>query len=260
MELNPQRDQHFLIDITIVKAMVQALEISAKDRILEIGAGEGVITKELAAQKCKVIAVEIDEKFADELKKIEGDVEVILQDISYFLDNCDTFNKVIGNIPFQISEPLMHYLCSARNVERAVLIVPSTFVARVQKHPIFSAFLQFEIIQDVPKEAFNPIPAVKSVIVRIVKNTDENDDLFIRRKLYLQRERKFKNCLRDTLIDVYRKNFSSELTKRKADFIIKQWDLDEEILDRLTSIIPLEYYEKIVKLVEKIDWKIVAVE
>jgi len=260
MDLHVERDQHFLIDITVVKAMVQALEISPKDEVLEIGAGEGAITKELAIKKCKVIAVEIDERFSDELKKIEGNVEVILQDIAYFLDNCDSFNKIIGNIPFQISEPLLHYLCSARNVERAVLIVPSTFVARVQKHPIFSAFLKFEIIQDVPKEAFNPIPAVKSVIVRVVKNTDENEDLFIRRKLYLQRDRKFKNCLRDTLIDVYRKNFSAELTKRKADFIIKRWDLDEEVLARLTSIIPLEYYEKMVKLIEKVDWKIVAGE
>lgn len=247
-------DQHFLVDKAVVQELVKALDIDPKDIILEIGAGEGFITKELA-KKGKVIAVEIDERFEEILQKIKGDKEIIIGDFMEVVDTRDDFNKITGNIPFQISEPLLHYLCSARKVERAVLILPAMFVMKMNQHPIFSAFLKLEVVKELEKEAFEPIPKVKTVMVKIVKNTEENEDLFIRRKLYWQRDKKLKNGLRDLLIDIYRNNSGKELTKKKAIGIMEGLYLDENVLDRLISIMPLEYYEKIVELVSKIDWK-----
>ncbi|MBI2662678.1 hypothetical protein HYX11_04430 [Candidatus Woesearchaeota archaeon] len=255
MDVGIQREQHFLVDKEVVKELVKALDINQNDIILEIGAGEGFITKELVKKKGKVIAVEIDEMFEGILQKIKGDKEMVIGDVKQVLEMRSDFNKITGNIPFQISEPLLRYLCLSRKIERAVLIVPAHFVARMSNHPIFSAFLEFEVIQELEKEAFEPMPKVKTVIVKIVKSKKENKEVFIKRKLYWQRDKKLKNGLRDLLIDIYRNESGKELTKKKARGIIEKWDMEEDILERLISVMPLEYYEKIVKLIEKVDGK-----
>ena len=111
-------DQHFLIDNKIVDKIIEADKINSKDIILEIGAGKGVLTEEF---KCEVIAVEIDKKFKKDLK----DFNVIYGDVLKVIDKLK-FNKIVGSIPYYISEPLFKKMIKL-DFEVAVLLVGKNF-------------------------------------------------------------------------------------------------------------------------------------
>ena len=241
MKAKQQYHQHWCIDSQVITALITAAEIQKNDVILEIGPGQGILTQELAKTCKKVIAVEIDL----DLKKIitlPKNVELIFGNALDILQERDDFTKIISNLPYQLAEPLFQYLCV--HPKLSVLTLPKKFSQLAQTHPIFSAFLNVELVQDVLRESFDPPPKVQSVIVRVTKNTQDTDDLFIRRKLYLQRGKKLKNGLRDTLID-YAKRKGKSLTKKKAEELIFAMKLEGKWLDYLIKVMPVQLYTQI---------------
>ncbi|NTW77464.1 MAG: methyltransferase domain-containing protein, partial [Syntrophaceae bacterium] len=115
-DIKPRRklSQSFLLDQNVIKRIVATAGISAEDIVVEIGAGIGVLTEELA-QKCrKIIAVELDENLVEVLKDklaVYNNVEIHSGDVlKYDFDSVSrTYNckiKVIGNIPYSISSPV----------------------------------------------------------------------------------------------------------------------------------------------------------
>ena len=241
-----EHDQHFCHDTTILNAVIKAADLQKKDVVLEIGPGKGDLTKKLASKVQKVIAVEIDERLKTYLNLLPQNVEVLYQDIMHFIPQRKDFNKLVANIPYQICEPLLKYICTATHITLSVLTVPKSFAKKAQRHLIFSAFLNIEIIQDVPKEAFTPAPKVLSAIVKITFNAFPDDNAFIRRKLYLQRTKKLKNGLRDTLIDFFALKHQ-KITKKEADKIIEELDIPIYMHDRNIALLPLERYGEIAK-------------
>jgi len=244
--LNQEYDQHFLVDEKIIEDMIKAAHITDKDSILEIGPGIGNITNVLPTAK-KKICVEIDEQFKPLLEKI-SDVEIIFKSIQIFLRENKYFNKIIANIPYQVSETLMQYLCTTRNVEYAVLILPKKFALRLEKHPIFSAFLSVTMLKEVPKEAFFPEPDANSALVVIMPTNEKDHNALIRRELYLQRDKKLKNGLREVLIRVYP---AKQLTKKQSTEIIKKTEIEQKLLDTKIESMPLEEYTEITDKIEK---------
>ena len=75
VENNLNLDQHFLTDEKIIKAIIKFSKLSKGDCILEIGPGKGILTKELI-NYCKVLAIELDRSFENELKNLGPSVEV----------------------------------------------------------------------------------------------------------------------------------------------------------------------------------------
>src|SRR3989344_5908528 len=124
------------------------------------------------------------------------------------------------------------------------------FALRVQQHPLFSAFLTLEVVQEVPKEAFSPAPKVVSAIVKITPKTEDSDNWFIIRNLYWQRTKKLKNGLRDTLIDFYERKGKKPSKKEALDLILKM-DFDDVLLETLIAKLPLERYGEIVGKVKE---------
>lgn len=253
VKLNPSfqaisHDQHFLIDQKVFRQIIAAGKINSKDIILEIGPGKGTLTLALAKQAKKVIAIELDERFKPELETLPKNVEVIFGNALDVLPKRKDFNKLIANIPYQICEPLLHYLCLVKDVEMSILTIPKKFAQKARQHPVFSAFLNLEIMYEVPKEAFRPIPHVVSAIVKITANFSNDDNTFVRRKLYLQKSKKLKNCLRDTLIDLFRIR-EKELTKKQADEMICSLKIPLPLLENTSAKLPIKrYYEIAEKL------------
>ncbi|NTW07377.1 MAG: methyltransferase domain-containing protein, partial [Syntrophaceae bacterium] len=123
-DIKPRRklSQSFLLDQNVIKRIVATAGISAEDIVVEIGAGIGVLTEELA-QKCrKIIAVELDENLVEVLKDklaVYNNVEIHSGDVlKYDFDSVScTYNckiKVIGNIPYNISSPVIFRLLNFR--------------------------------------------------------------------------------------------------------------------------------------------------
>ncbi|MBS3140034.1 hypothetical protein J4479_03450 [Candidatus Woesearchaeota archaeon] len=239
------KDQHFCIDESILNLMVDTAQITKTDVILEIGAGRGNLTAKLAKRSQKVIAVENDPRFEPVLRELGNSVEIIIDNALQILPVRTDFNKIVASIPYQICEPLMHFLCAAKPVELSVLLVPKNFAVNLLKHPIFSAFLKVNLIAEVPKQAFIPPPRVLSEIILIVPRMNLDEGQFIRQKLYLQRDKNVKNGLRDAIIDLYKKKHRQPFAKKQALEIAASLKLPDKLLAASIARMPLQWYELI---------------
>ncbi len=200
--------QHFLIDERIAERQIKYANLNENDIVLEIGAGNGILTKKIA-KIAKVIAIEIDRRFVEKLKKIRN-VEVINADILKIDLNEIEFNKVISNLPYHISSPITFKLLE-KKFELGILMYQKEFAERMvakagsKNYSRLSVMVYYkadcELLEYVPKEAFRPIPKVDSCIVKIVpigKRFNVNEKLFekVVRILFSHRRKKIKNALK----------------------------------------------------------------
>jgi len=182
---NKKLGQSFLIDINTINRIADAASVTQEDIVVEIGAGIGVLTESIARKAKKVIAVEIDRNLVEVLKdKLGGydNVEVHSGDILKFDFNSisETYKskiKVIGNVPYNISSPLIFRLLSFRPViSDFMLMLQKEIVQRLVSVPnnkiygvpsvILQMFASVEKIIDVPSTCFYPQPKVESAVVK----------------------------------------------------------------------------------------------
>jgi 16S rRNA (adenine1518-N6/adenine1519-N6)-dimethyltransferase len=170
--------QHWLDDPLSLEAMCDAANITAEDTILEIGPGQGTLTKVLAGRAKHVVAVEFDQKLAAQLPgRLTGinNVEVVSEDILRFdFTSLPTAYKVVANIPYYLTSNLVRILSETPNPpEYAVLLVQKEVAERVAAKPgamsLLSVTAQFywevSLGRIVPAELFTPPPKVDSQIL-----------------------------------------------------------------------------------------------
>jgi 16S rRNA (adenine1518-N6/adenine1519-N6)-dimethyltransferase len=174
--------QHFLVDEAILETILEAAELSSQDIVVEVGPGLGVLTTELARQAGKVIAVELDDKLASILKRrlaSLGNVEVVNADIlkvslAQLLGGNSSY-KVVANLPYYITSPILHYFVegSPKPALMVVMVqkeVGEAIVASPGKMSLLAVSLQMyskpKVVSYVPAQSFYPPPKVDSVIVR----------------------------------------------------------------------------------------------
>ena len=182
--------QNFLIDKNIIDKIITGTEIGPQDTVLEIGPGMGVITAEAAAQAKKVIAVEVDKSLLPILAEtLAGcdNVRIINEDILKLdIDKIiaeETAGggeaKVIGNLPYYITTPIIMKLLEETTVKSITIMMQKEVADRIKAAPgskIYGAisvavqyYCQVEKIADVPKTVFIPQPQVDSVVLRLVR-------------------------------------------------------------------------------------------
>ncbi|MBI4019382.1 MAG: hypothetical protein HY364_03945 [Candidatus Aenigmarchaeota archaeon] len=149
--------QHFISSNAILNEEVALAELKKEDVILEIGAGPAYLTRKLAA-KAKVLAVEKDEKFIPTLQAI-ANVDVFHEDALVFLKKEHEFSKVVSNIPYYISQPLLLALLK-KKWEICVLLVQKEFAEKAISQDKLGLLVEdccdAEIAGIVPAEAFAP--------------------------------------------------------------------------------------------------------
>ena len=185
--------QNFLIDKNIIDKIIAGTEIGPQDTVLEIGPGMGVITAEAAAQAKKVIAVEVDKSLLPILAEtLAGcdNVRIINEDILKLdIDKIiaeETAGggevKVIGNLPYYITTPIIMKLLEETTVKSITIMMQKEVADRIKAAPgskIYGAisvavqyYCQVEKIADVPKTVFIPQPQVDSVVLRLVRKEE----------------------------------------------------------------------------------------
>jgi 16S rRNA (adenine1518-N6/adenine1519-N6)-dimethyltransferase len=199
--------QHFLIDSSVVERIVSFAEIKSDDRVLEIGAGRGILTKALAARAECVYAVEVDPDLAAELCALAPNVQVMYADA--LTVELPDYNKIVSNLPYQISSKITYRLLS-RPFELAVLMFQKEFALRMMARPgsknygrlgmVAGFFCQVEMLESVPRTAFRPVPEVDSSIVRLRPRTQRlevDPGMFMRlvEALFRNRRKKVKKGL-----------------------------------------------------------------
>ncbi|MFA9504274.1 16S ribosomal RNA methyltransferase A [Natrinema sp. H-ect1] len=215
---DPDRDQHFLVDDRVLDRLPTYLEAIDADtsQLLEIGGGTGALTDRLLAAGDEVTVVERDrdlaeflrEEFADEiaageLTVIEGDaLEVDLPD----------FTASISNLPYGVSSEIAFRLFPEK--KPLVLMFQQEFAERMVAEPGTSEYgrlsvssqhyADVELVESIPKEAFDPQPAVQSAVVRAVPRepdyTVADEDFFLRfvKAVFTQRRKTVRNAIRNT--------------------------------------------------------------
>lgn len=178
--------QNFLHDHSIIYNIISSVQAEAGQHWVEIGPGQGALTQPLLAAGVRLDVVELDrdlvalltEKFKryDNLR-IHG-ADALRFDFAALADEANRL-RVIGNLPYNISTPLMfHLLDNAYCIEDMHFMLQKEVVDRIcavpgsKKYGKLSVMMQYycatELLFDVPPESFDPVPQVMSAIVRLV--------------------------------------------------------------------------------------------
>ena len=179
--------QHFLIDESILDAIVDAIAPEAGEALIEIGPGLGAMTRPLLARCERLTVIELDRDLAQRLRGMSG-IEVIESDVLQ-VDFAALAHaraqrlRVVGNLPYNISSPILfHLLGYVGHVIDQHFMLQKEVVERMAAGPggkdygRLSVMLQWrydiESVLDVPPEAFDPPPRVDSAVVRMRPRAD----------------------------------------------------------------------------------------
>ncbi|WP_457614957.1 16S rRNA (adenine(1518)-N(6)/adenine(1519)-N(6))-dimethyltransferase RsmA [Methanopyrus sp.] len=189
--IRPRRrlGQHFMIDDNILEFMVKTAEVHEDDVVLEIGPGPGLLTRYLVTRAGRVVAVELDERMVEILERELGEasnLEIVQADFLKY-DVPDDVNKVVANIPYNISSPITFKLLEL-DIDVAVLTYQQEFAERMVAEPgskkysrltvMVNLLADVELLRGVPRRAFIPPPRVSSSVVRLVpKPAKERPDV-----------------------------------------------------------------------------------
>lgn len=247
-------DQFFLTDSQIIKKTVEMAEVNSNDVVLEIGAGIGNLTRELAAKAGKVVAYEVDRRFEPLLSGLPTNVEMHFESARGHVlprgrwKQGKDFNKIVSNLPYSFAEQLLVHLTFI-NYDRVVLMVPKKLVATINGHGVFSSFFKVKMLMEVGKERFYPVPRTNSVLIDLIKLSDPIDTkdlaLFLRQYVYQHSSQKVKNSLVEGLIIYYRLTESKSMTKNEARQLVEGKKFDSEFLEEAPLI---KVYEEISKV------------
>jgi 16S rRNA (adenine1518-N6/adenine1519-N6)-dimethyltransferase len=173
--------QNFLTDPVALDRIVAAADLSSSDLVVEVGAGAGTLTRPLAEQAGRVLALELDDELVsllrDELAELHN-VEIIHGDVLRFSSPELTHlgYKVVGNLPYYItSAVLRHFLGQVPRPRLLVVTVQREVAERIVAEPgkmnLLAVSVQFygqpHVVARIPAGAFYPAPKVDSAVVRI---------------------------------------------------------------------------------------------
>ena len=255
IKLNKNLGQNYLIDKNKRDQIINFGNLTKDDVVLEIGTGIGTLTIELAKRAGKVIAIEQDTKIANilserlEEEKIDN-VELINDDAL----NIDfpKFNKIISNLPYQISSPITFKFLNY-DFDLAVLMYQKEFARRMngqvntKDYSRLSAMLYFkcdvEKLTDVSSESFIPKPQIDSTVVKLTpkENKISKDDFKVysnyTKALFQHRNKKIRNALIDSrhiICDLDKKEMKNKINSIEND------EINEYLKKRVTAISPEE--------------------
>ena len=255
--------ENYLIDGNIKDKIIREADLSKADTVLEIGPGFGALTLDLASSAKTVIAVEKDKKAYELLKDLAGEdftnLKLFNADILKFdLEKFAAYGKIkiIGNLPYYITSPIIEYLIEHRgSIESALILVQKEVAARLRAGPgtkdygSLSCFVQFytkpAYIYTVKRTSFYPSPDVDSALVRLdipekpaIEVRDERLLFKIIRGAFNQRRKSVINSLsREEVLDLPKEELSRVLSSAGVDPAARPEDLSLQDFARIADAI-----------------------
>jgi 16S rRNA (adenine1518-N6/adenine1519-N6)-dimethyltransferase len=234
--------QNFVVCNSLISKMVDSANIGSDDIVLEVGAGLGFLTRKIAERARKVIAVEIDAKLVNILKSLLKDFEninIIHADVLKL--NINNVDKIVSNVPFNISSPLLFKMAQEISFKLAVLTLQKEFVDRMLAQPgskdygrlsvTSNFFFQVDFLGNVSRRCFYPQPEVDISLIRLIpKNTFLKNNLILFfldfvRIIFTCKNKKLKNAL-----DVYFR-FKNVSEKMHNDIMCKIPFMEKRVIE-----------------------------
>lgn len=257
-DLKPSKKygQNYLVNLGIVKKIVENADLDKDDVIIEVGPGFGVLTFELAKKVKKVFAFEIEKKLEKYWEEKQGEyknIEIIwgnvLNHYDELLKNLDNF-KIVANLPYQITSELLRlFLENKKKPDSITIMVQKEVASRIlekdKKTSLLSLSVSYygkvKLITNVSRGSFFPAPKVDSAVIQIILDKKEKKD----EKLFFEVARAgFKNKRKQVS-----KNLSEEfkIDRNKINEILISLKLREDIRAEKIS---LKDWEKIVEKIK----------
>lgn len=262
--LNKNLGQNYLIDKNKRDQIIKFGNLNKNDTVLEIGTGIGTLTIEIARKAKKVIAIEQDANIYKILTKRLEDEQIDnvepINDDALSVD-FPKFNKIISNLPYQISSPITFKFLEY-DFDLAILMYQKEFAERMngkvgtKDYSRLSAMLYFkcnvETLTDVSSESFIPKPKIDSTIVKLTPKENKIDDSDFKtyskftKALFQHRNKKIKNALIDSRHII--NNIDKKILKQRLNSI-EDNELNEYLSKRVVALTP----EEILKLSRELN-------
>ena len=242
--------QSFLINRAVLNSIVNEVRKAHPREIVEIGAGLGTVTHELAGMADHIIAVELDRRLAAILERTvgqQGNVDIRRQDFlsfSFAEEFADSKAFVVGNIPYRITAPILKHLVKQReHISSALLLTQQEVAAKIAHSPgkdgtslgvLVQSYADVKLLRSVPRSSFFPVPEVDSMLWSIsflnaprFKATAEAFFAVVR-AVYGKRRKMIRSALRDL--------FSNQDTEQ----ILLSLDIDPTLRGEVLSFAQLD--------------------
>ena len=197
--------QHFLNNEEILDETMRLAEVSPQDHIIEIGPGPGVLTERLLETGCELTSIEIDPEVCEFLRDNFPNLELVEGDALEV--KWPKANKVVANIPYQISSPLIDVITRTNSIDYVVILVQEEFAERLvvewesdRGSLGMCTMLDWDCTFEmrVGPHCFTPSPQVHSRLVTMKrKESPANSKLakLLIRQAFAQRRKKLRNTL-----------------------------------------------------------------
>lgn len=220
LRANKKLGQNFLINEEIINQIIEKADVNKNDTIIEIGPGLGSLTAKLLENANKVIAIELDSNMSNILKErfclydnfelIENDVLKV--NLNEIIEKYDSV-KVVANLPYYITTPIIMKLLEERLKLKSITVMVQKEVGErfcaVPNSKEYGAitisinyYTKPEIIIDVPKDNFEPMPEVDSCVIKLdvrdvppVELKNEKDFFNLIKAGFSQRRKTINNSL-----------------------------------------------------------------
>lgn len=225
--------QHFMVDETTLQQIVETANITKENVVLEIGSGEGSLSKLICTKGKKLICVETDVRLSSPCKHAEFHHANIL-------DIIDTlqFDVVVANIPYHISEPLLIKLLTLQP-KKITLVVGNVFAKKLLGESILGVvtndIYDLKLVQEIHPISFNPQPKVLSALITLELKNEKG----ILLTYYQHQSSKVKNYLISILEGkLTKKEVKEQLALAKFPFENKKlYELSTEEFFKLHSFL-----------------------
>jgi len=240
--------QNFLTDEHIIDRIISSIGIQPDDKLVEIGPGQGALTREILPLVNHLEVIELDRDLITGLELLKSsypglnihNADAMKFDFNQLGDGQQPL-RVIGNLPYNISTPLifnllghasiikdMHFMLQKEVVERMAAEPGSGQLGRL------SIMVQYrckvEKLFIVPPDAFDPRPKVESAIVRLIPfaappflANDEKDLARLVTQAFSQRRKTLRNCLRILLSAEQIESAGIDPTRRPETLAVEEF-------------------------------------
>ncbi|VEU79699.1 dimethyladenosine transferase [Haploplasma axanthum] len=226
--------QNFLTDTNLLKKIIDSANIKDKD-VIEIGPGQGALTKFLVLDASSVTAYEVDSDLKLYLNKLESEfpnLKVNYQDILKVNLDLEKEYHVVANIPYNITSPIIFKILDEAMIKSATLMVQKEVCDRITASPnnkeynalsvIIQYYMNVEKIMNVNKKMFRPIPKVDSAVFKMTRKERELD--LEEETIFLRLVKGSFHQKRKTLLNNI--SFSQEIEKEKVSLWLNKLNID----------------------------------